>query len=539
MRSSSGITEDVEMKKAVYLALTVFTLFSMLLSGCASPAAPAEAPTTAAAAPTSAPEAQPTQPPAAVQPTQPPAATQVTHEPVTLKYLDYSQERLEFYKQAAVEFNKEFPWITLVPETMTEDDYKQALPLAFQSDSAPDIFVYTWPAAGDYFELKDLLSLGWVAPFDESVLPADFRARFRGTQNMMEGLYSKDGKVYTIPRPPSNGAAGYAYMYYNKDVVKAAGLTDKIPATWQEFKDACAKIKAAGKYCFAAAMKEPRELDRLIGPFMGTGMKGYNDSLISTMTGEYTAMTDPDFVATIQFLRSLYEAGYAVPGQNDKVFSRQSVANGDAAFYFDGGWMSSVFPTTFQFTNFGVAIPLAPEGGYKGKIASGPPLGQTFISAQSKHVYEATLYLEWMTRPDGWYTQNFMKNGFDILPWGDPEKLLSYMPADNPTRDLIPLDPQVHVMAPQASLKCPDLAKSEARNKVDELQTDWGYVAMVDYLSNGGDWVSIATKIQDAQNKVFEETLKSEAASGLKVSTECFAEPKWDGLTDFDYSVYK
>ena len=88
-------------------------------------------------------------------------------------------------------------------------------------------------------------------------------------------------------------------------------------------------------------------------------------------------------------------------------------------------------------------------------------------------------------------------------------------------------------MAPQASLKCPDLAKSQARNKVDELQTDWGYVAMVDYLSNGGDWVKIATDIQDQQNKVFEDTLKSEAASGLKVSVDCFAEPTWDGLTRF------
>jgi ABC-type glycerol-3-phosphate transport system substrate-binding protein len=523
------------MRKSVFMVISIITLFSMVLQGCTStapaPATEVVKPTEAAAAPVA------TTAPAAPA-TEAPTAAPATHEPVTLHYQDYSQERLDFYKQAAVEFNKEYPWITVVPETLTEDDYKQALPLAFQSSNSPDIFVYTWPAAGDYFELKDLLNLGWVAPLDETALPSDFRARFRGTQNMMEGLYSKNGKVYTIPRPPSNGPAGYAYMYYNKDVIQAAGLTDKIPTTWTEFQDACVAIKKAGKYCFAAAMKDPRELDRLIVPFMGTGVKGFNDSLISTMTGKYTVMTDPDFVKTITFLRSLYEAGYAVPGQNDKVFSRQSVANGDAAFYFDGGWMSSVFPTTFQFNNFGVAIPPAPDGGYKGKIASGPPLGQTFISSQSKHPYEASLYLEWMTRPDGWYTKNFMKNGFDILPWGDPDQLINDMPADNPTRELIPLDPKVHVMAPQASLKCPDLAKSEARNKVDELQTDWGYVAMVDYLSNGGDWTKIATNIEDQQNKVFEDALKAEAASGLKVSVDCFAEPGWDGLTDFDYSTY-
>ena len=66
---------------------------------------------------------------------------------------------------------------------------------------------------------------------------------------MMEGIYSKDGMVYTIPRPPSNGVAGYAYMYYNKDVIEAAGLTDKIPTTWAEFEAACAALKAIDKYC--------------------------------------------------------------------------------------------------------------------------------------------------------------------------------------------------------------------------------------------------------------------------------------------------
>ncbi len=513
------------MRKSALFVLTLVIVFTMVLSGCSTPTA---APTVEVVETTAAPAT-----------TEVASATEaVVHEPVTLKYMDYSQERLEFYQQAAIEFNKEYPWITVVPETMVEDDYKQALPLAFQGNSSPDIFVYTWPAAGDYFETKDLIDLGWAAPLDETALPADFRARFRGTNNMMDGIYSKDGQVYTIPRPPSNGVAGYAYMYYNKDVIAAAGLTDTIPTTWTEFEAACATLKAAGKYCFSAATKSAIELNRLIIPFMGTGVKGYNDSGISAITGKYSIMTDPDYVAAMEFLRSLYMAGYAYPGQNDKVFSRQAVANGEAAFYFDGGWMSSVFPGTFEFTNFGVALPPSPEGGYKGKIASGPPLGQTFISSQSQHIYEATLFLEWMTRPDGWYTQNFMANGFDVLPWGDTTQLLSYMPADNPTRELIPLDPQVHVMAPQPSLKCPDLAKSQARNKVDEIQTEWAWSTMVEYLTNGGDWVAMATEVQDAQNAVFEETLIAEAASGLQVSVECFAEPNWDGLTDFDYSVY-
>ncbi|MEO8391680.1 MAG: extracellular solute-binding protein [Chloroflexota bacterium] len=473
----------------------------------------------------------------------PSRAQSESHEPVTLKWINYSQERLDFYKQAITEFQKEYPWVSIDVETMVEDDYKQTLPLMFRSNNAPDIFVYTFPAAGDYFELPELLTNQWVQPLDSSVLPADFRQRFHGTSDMMEPIYSHDGQVYTIPRPPSNGAAGYAYLYYNKDVIEKAGLTDKIPSTWQEFHDACEQIKEkAGAYCFAEPMIDPREIDRLVIPFFSTSVKGFSDSLISSETGKYTTLTDPEFVKAIEYLRGLYEEGLPLPGQYDKVAARQAVANGQAAFYFDGGWMSSVFPTSFNFSNFGVALPLAPDGNapssYLGKIASGPPLAETFISSQSKHPHEATLFLEWMTRPDGWYIQNFTAQGFDILPWGDPKQLEEWMPQDNLTRDLIPLDPEVHVMAPQPSLKCPDLAKSQARTNVEAIQSDWGYVAIVDYLSNGGDWMQIAQNIEDQQNSVFEDTLKTEAASGLNVSTSCFAEPTWDGVTDFDYSVY-
>src|SRR4051812_43332352 len=76
-------------------------------------------------------------------------ATPAYAEDVTIKFSSYSQERLEFYKEAAAEFKKEFPNVTVVPETLVEDDYYQALPLSFRSKNSPDIFVYTRPTAGD------------------------------------------------------------------------------------------------------------------------------------------------------------------------------------------------------------------------------------------------------------------------------------------------------------------------------------------------------------------------------------------------------
>lgn len=503
----------------------------LLLTACGGATTTAPQPTQPAAA---------TESPPTVAPTTEVASPEPSQEPVTIKILNYSQERVDFYKEAVAEFHKEYPWVTVQWDTMVEDDYNNNLPLMFAGGDAPDIFVY-FAVGGDYYELSELLANEWVQPLDDAALPANFRDRFPGTFDMLEGIYSKDGKVYAIPRPPSTGTAGYAYMYYNKDVIEQAGLTDNIPTTWQEFHDACVTIKEkTGAYCMAVPMVEAGQMDRLSVSWFSFNIPGgWDASWISPRTGKYSYLTDPAFVETLEYLRGLYEEDLVLPGLNDKVFSRQAIANGQAAFYFDGGWMSSVFPSTFQFTNFGVAVPPAKDKqGYVAKIVQGPPPADTFISSQSKHPYEATLFLEWMTRPDGWFTQHFMAYGFDVLPWGDPLKNADYLPADNLTRELVPLDPLVHVVAPQPALKCPDLSKSEARTKAIEIHPDWEFEAMIEYLLSGGDWLAKAKEIEDARNEIFEETLSAEAAQGLKVSTDCFAEPTWDGLTNFDYGAY-
>lgn len=457
---------------------------------------------------------------------------------VTLKWTSYSQERLPFYKEAAAEFHKEYPNITVEPETLVEGDYYQALPLSFRSRNAPDLFVYTSPTAGEYFELADVLANSWAQPLDKSVLPDDFASRFPGTSELAEPTYSRDGDYYTVPRPPSAGALGYGYLYYNKNVIDAAGLTDSIPRSWDEFRAACEAIQATGSKCLSVPTQGPEEIGRLLTVFMGVNMKGYRALGPSVENGDYSQIVDPDYVEALEYLRSLFADGYVVPGSYDKVAGRQAVATGDAAFYFDGGWMSSVFPQSFEFEDFGVALPPGKNGAgpdeYTGLIGQGPPMPETFISAQSEHPKEATQFLEWMTRPDGWYAKEFSKNGFDALPWVDQDAVADLVPESNPSHDLFALSPEVHVLAPQAALKCPDLAKSKATTDVDNIRPQWVNGAIVEYLFNGGDWTSIAEPIVEAQNEVFSQTLDAEAESGLDVSKDCFTAPGWDGLTPYE-----
>ena len=68
--------------------------------------------------------------------------------------------------------------------------------------------------------------------------------------NVATGLVTVDGKQYGVP---------YTYyqwgIYYRKDLLDAAGVTAP-PTTWEEFVDACGKIKASGVEPIAIGSKD-------------------------------------------------------------------------------------------------------------------------------------------------------------------------------------------------------------------------------------------------------------------------------------------
>jgi ABC-type glycerol-3-phosphate transport system substrate-binding protein len=58
----------------------------------------------------------------------------------TLKIMDYSPEQTAFHSEVAAEYHRIHPNITIDWQSIVQASYKQALPLAFQSKQAPDIF---------------------------------------------------------------------------------------------------------------------------------------------------------------------------------------------------------------------------------------------------------------------------------------------------------------------------------------------------------------------------------------------------------------
>ena len=96
----------------------------------------------------------------------------------------------------------------------------------------------------------------------------------------------------------------------------------------------------------------------------------------------------------------------------------------------------------------------------------------------------------------------------------------------------------MQVVAPNPTLKCPDLAKSQAATAVDTFHPNWDWEVVSNYFLNGGDIEAIAKDVDAKQNEVFLKALADEKAQGLNVSVDCYAAPDWDMLHDYDYSIY-
>lgn len=452
-------------------------------------------------------------------------------EPVTLKVMNWSQEQAEFYEQAAAEFQKEYPHITVEWDTLEQGQYRETLPLMFQSGESPDIFF--WLGADRVLTMAELLDQNWIAPLDTDVLPEDFESRWP-EGSFLEGINVVNSLPYSFPFN-DNVVWGPGYMFTNKDVFEAAGLDpDAAPTTWSELRAACETIVAeTDAYCLSVPLGT--DLQRTWYPLSGVN---FTDSFFDYQQGRFN-MDDERQLETFNYLQGFFNDGLVVPGNNDKNFARQAMANGQAAIYFGGAWMPGVFAGyEVPDLNLGVFAPPVPDDGRTGALRQSFSENKFYISAQSDNRTEATQFLEWMTRPDGFFAKEYLAQGFGTLPFSDmgayvtDEGLLQVIDVAN--------DAGLRVAYPEPVVACADVAKSKAMANANNLTKNWEFVAMSEALLNGEDFSSVAATIAGEKNAEFLSTLAEEAEAGLNVGVECFAFPEWEDITQpYDPALYE
>ncbi len=175
--------------------------------------------------------------------------------------------------------------------------------------------------------------------------------------------YAKDGALYAVPYQPFV----FAFMY-NKEHFQKAGIAS-VPTTWEEFLEACARLKAVG---FVPLTTDDAYVDTLLGYHLAR-LKG-SAWVEELVTDESKALwKDEAVLRAAQDFQAFAEKGYfsETVGSNKWPAGQQDVASGLVSMYLNGTWlvneiMASTGPD-FQWGTF--AYPRL-EGGTDGLNAA-------------------------------------------------------------------------------------------------------------------------------------------------------------------------
>ncbi len=241
------------------------------------------------------------------------------------------------------EFNEIHPnvHVELIPGPVDRTTYYQQLKLMAGSDELPDLFDSDADTT-----LMQMASLGLLVDVDE--LLADINYDRMVPIGLNYARFS-NGKLYTI-----DFENNLEFFWYRKDLFAQAGV-ETIPSTWDEFFDACEKLKAASITPIAVCAGWPALRWISFYPFRLTG----NEFIESLKTGE-TKMNSELGLQAAEFFQRLagnyFMADWATSDYNGAL---EAFTSGSAAIHNTGSW---------QFGSFLNPVPEEGEEPEEGKI---------------------------------------------------------------------------------------------------------------------------------------------------------------------------
>ena len=310
-------------------------------------------------------------------------------EEIVLRVVDWSDsaftEREKFHKK----FEENHPGVKIEYTMLTIDQFKNTILTMVKSGDGPDLFPIP---TGTGMTLKMALDEEWYQPMDdyltdefiETIDPAAFQ----------EGITMQDGKIYSIPEyTPVISAA----IYYNKDILEAAGVTE-LPKTYSEFIEVNRKVTEAGKgkfYGLIEGGKQLNRLDTMVRAFAGVaGGKVAAPSKVLTVNGR-APYDSEEMKGVFELFIQLVKDGSIHPDTMsiNAPEAREMFAQGQAAFLMQGMWCIAPWAENYPDLNYGVMGVPAPDSGAKGGVQNaewGPWMG---IYKQSKNPELAAEYI--------------------------------------------------------------------------------------------------------------------------------------------------
>jgi raffinose/stachyose/melibiose transport system substrate-binding protein len=378
------------MKKSISAIFSLLLIAAFLVS-CAPAATPV--PTAAAAEPTQAPAAAeatqaPTVAPAATQASEATATTAPAKSNVTISYMA-SQG---WIKDPELELAKKFEAETGIHvdyQIIPADQYFNVLKTKLNSGEATDIF-------GGQSGKTDLVVQYDVEKNAVDLTGAEWTQRI--DPNALDQV-SLNGKVYGTEIWDII-ASNYFIVNYNKAIFDKLGI--KVPTTYDEFKAACDKIKAAGITPIYEPISDGWH-HVLWFPMDGPRYEELEPGLAANLNAnKATFAGDANLLKAMTQLEEMYKNGYFGDNAMSDTFadSEKVMASGKYAMTLN----TLTFPTSVEKNfpdvkadTFGFfPIPLLDN-----QLSPAHPAGPSkFIYSKSQHIAEAKQYLEYLMKPE-------------------------------------------------------------------------------------------------------------------------------------------
>lgn len=234
-------------------------------------------------------------------------------------------------------------------------------------------------AAAD--DLPDVFFLkgSWVSNFVNNDLVLDFTPYLEKSPSKDAYKpatfepFTRDGKLYGMPVQ----FASTSFAYYNADLWKSIGY-DTFPTDWNEIKAAAKKFKDKGIIPFAAGNKDKWFFESCWLSTMGDRFTGTEWTRNIIANNGKAKFTDPEFVASLQFMQDLVPTGLFNADFNS-ITNTQSIslyAEGKAATTVDGYWaiasiLNQASPETIKATKMTVIPPVPNQKGDPSMISGG------------------------------------------------------------------------------------------------------------------------------------------------------------------------
>ncbi|MFE5322096.1 ABC transporter substrate-binding protein [Paenibacillus sp. NPDC056579] len=453
---------------------------------------------------------------------------------VTLTFWHRWPESQPVFQKAIQEFQQKYPHIKVEMPPIASAQYSAQLQAAVASNDLPDIFSNQSAVPTD-----QLYQLGLIHDL-EDLFPQKKKDEFyEGTWT--DGFTTMDGKVYAMPHFTPRRFAHV--MYYNLDVLKNAGLSEKdVPKSWDELIAVGKKIreKSSDVYPLILGVKT----DWLMGGFIGQMASAiYPDVLpndgayagFNYKKGEYEH-SSPGIVQTMKFIKQLQDDKLLHPNSLVIDYREASTlfAGGKAAFVIDGTFLTSELQTNNKFNNFGVA-PLPTKDGKPQYYAfQGETKASVHVSKNTKHYEEVKLFLQFYMDRIYQMELEMGVEGSPIIAHNQNTKVdnAQFMQAQKIQDQTFVLSPHQYIRNLAAIKVNTELNGKKPKETIGKLLE--GYMA-----GQIKDLEGSLQKLSADYNAALQDSIKKVQGSGGKVTLNDYKFPNWTPFQPYSKNRYE